>query len=253
MRVQSRVFVPLIAAFAAVLLGLSAVAQSAETPTQYVQRLIKEAIGAQPIRQSRVPSQRKFDDVFRSQLRAMIDQNRDFTQAVSKMDTSKIKQLMTPESFADPAIADADLKELHTYVALEQENGEKMDNLIAGLRHTLETADWAAPQRKQILTSFETLLEQPQSDRRRYLQGEKQWAEAVDGVYQYIGEHRNEIKMQDGSLKVFDGKVLDELNSRIRATNARREEMVTAMQAYKAMQNKRLATLGINRSDVGLP
>jgi hypothetical protein len=59
--------------------------------------------------------------------------------------------------------------------------------------------------------------------------------------------------MQDGSLKVFDDKVLDDLNSRIRAVNARREEMVTAMQAYKAMQSKRLETLGVSRSDVGLP
>jgi len=238
---------------AAVLLALGAVAQTAETPQEHVKRLIKEAMGAQPIRQSRVPSQRKADDTLRAQFRAMILQNRDFVQAVAKMDKNKISQLMTPESFVNSAVADADLQELHTYVALEQENGEKTDNLIAGLRHTLETADWAAAQRKQILSSFEVLLEQPQDDRRHYLMAEKQWAEAIDAVYQYVGEHRKDIKMQDGSLKVFDDKVLDDLNSRIRAVNARREEMVTAMQAYKSMQSKRLETLGVNRSDVGLP
>jgi hypothetical protein len=156
-----------------------------------------------------------------------------------------IKQLMTAESFVDPAVADADLQELHTYVALEQENGEKTDKLIADLRHTFETADWVAPQRKHMLDSFDVLLERPQDDRRRYLRAEKQWADAIDDAYKYVGEHRKDIKMQDGSLKVFDDKVLDELNSRIRAVNARREEMLTAMQTYKTMQNKRLEELGI--------
>ena len=104
-----------------------------------------------------------------------------------------------------------------------------------------------------MLDSFDVLLERPQDNRRHYLRAEKQWADAIDDAYKYVGEHRKDIKMQDGSLKVFDDKVLDELNSRIRAVNARREEMVTAMQTYKTMQNKRLEELGIHRGDVGLP
>ena len=104
-----------------------------------------------------------------------------------------------------------------------------------------------------MLDSFDVLLERHQDDRRHYLRAEKQWADAIDDAYKYVGEHRKDIKMQDGSLKVFDDKVLDELSSRIRAVNASREEMVTAMQTYKTMQNKRLEELGIHRGDVGLP
>jgi hypothetical protein len=253
MRLRLRILIVVVVCLAVLLPGLSAVAQMLETPQEHIQRLVKEAIGAQPIRQARMVSERKFDDAFRGQFRAMIQQNHDFSEASAKMDRNKIKQLMTAESFVDPAVADADLQELHKYVGLEQENGEKMDKLIAGLRHTLETVDWTAPQRKQIISSFEVLVEQPQGDRRHYLSAEKQWAEAIDDAYKYVGEHRKDIKMQDGSLKVFDDKVLDELNSRIRAVNACRDEMITAMQAYKTMQQKRLETLGINRGDVGLP
>ena len=253
MDLRLRLSSTLIIGLAALLPVWIAVAQTAETAQEHMQRLVKEAIGAQPVRQSRVPSQRKADDTLRAQFRAMILQNRDFAEASAKMDKTKIRQLMTAESFADPAVAEVDLQELHSYVALEQENGAKTDKLIADLRNTLETADWAAPRRKEILSSFEVLVERPQDDRRHYLTAEKQWADGVDGIYKYIGEHRKDIRMQDGSLKVFDHKVMDELNGRIRAVNARREEMVAAMQAYKAMQKKRLETLGIERSDVGLP
>lgn len=253
MGIRLRVPNTVVVALLALLVPLAAAAQTAETPQEYVQRLIKEAIGAQPIRQSRIASQRKFDNGLRAQFRALIERNRDFAQAVAKMDRDKIKQLVTPESLADAKVGDADLQEMHTYVALEQENGEKTDKLIAGLRRALETADWAAPQRKHMLASFEVLMEQPQADRRNYLKAEKQWAEAIDAVYQYVGEHRKEIRMQDGSLKVFDETVLKELNSRIRTVNARREEMAAALETYKAMQKRRLETLGINRSDVGLP
>jgi hypothetical protein len=253
MHTRLRICLPVVIGLAAIFSAMVAVAQTAETPQEYVQRLIKEAIGAQPVRQSRLASQRKFDDAFRGEFRAMILQNRDFVQVIGKMDKSKIKQLMTAESFVDPAVADADLQELHTYVALEQENGEKTDKLIAELRHTFETADWATPQRKHILDSFDVLLDRPQDDRRHYLRAEKQWADAIDDAYKYVGEHRKDIKMQDGSLKVFDDQVLDELNSHIRAVNARCEEMLTAMQTYKTMQNKRLEELGIHRGDVGLP
>lgn len=253
MHLPSRVHIGLVLVLMALLPTISAVAQNTETAQEHVQRLVKEAIGAQPVRQSRIAGRRKFDDAFRGQFRAMIEQNRDFAEALAKMDKNKIKQLMSAESFADPAVADADLQELHNHVALEQENGEKTDKLIADLRHTLGTADWAAPQRKQMLASFDVLVEQPQGDRRHYLGAEKQWADAVDEAYKYVGEHRKDIKMQDGSLKVFDGKVLEELNSLIREANARREEMVAAMQAYKTMQQKRLETLGIDRRDVALP
>lgn len=61
--------------------------------------MIKEATGAQPVRQSRVASQRKLDDAFRGEFPAIILQNRDFAQELGKMDKSKIKQLMTAESF----------------------------------------------------------------------------------------------------------------------------------------------------------
>lgn len=152
------------------------------------------------------------DKAFRDQFRALIEQNRAFVAAVSKLDHEKIKKVMTPESFADPLLGADVLKELDGYVLLEQEHGVKADQSLASLRHTFETADWTAANRQNALNSFDLILAAPMALRHTYLQ---------------------------------------ELNKRIRLSNSLREEMLKAQQAYKDEQNKRLKTVGIDPGSVG--
>jgi hypothetical protein len=226
-------------------------AQQSETAEHYLNRLIKEATGAQPVRESRFLSQRTVDNAFRNQFRTLIDQNRAFSGAVSKLDHEKIKKVMTPESLADPALGADVLKELDAYALLEQEHGIKADESIANLRHTFETADWREPQRQNALKSFDLIMAASQASRHTYLQAEKAWVDSVDDLYHCAAEHKSSLKVENGTLQVFDDNALQELNKRIKLANSRREEMLKAQQTYKDLQNQRLKAVGIDPGTVG--
>ena len=174
-------------------------AQQAETADQYVNRLIKEATGAQPVKESSSPSQRSVDKAFRDQFRALIEQNRAFTAAVGKLHHEKIKEVMTPESFADPVLGADVLKELDAYVLLEQEHGVKADQSLANLRHTLETANWTGVNRQNALKSFDLILAAPMALRHTYLQAEKAWAASVDDLYHVAADHKDSLKVENGT------------------------------------------------------
>ncbi|HEX7285849.1 MAG TPA: hypothetical protein VF532_06675 [Candidatus Angelobacter sp.] len=231
---------------------LASFGQHAETPEQYVNRLIREASGSQPVRQSTYPRQRAFENAIRTQYRNMVQQNRDFMAAISKIDMEKIKKLLTAESLADPAAGGDQLKELDAYSALEKEHGAKADQSVANLRHTFETADWAAPQRERLLKSFDIILTEPQTLRHRYLDASQAWVLSVHHVYNYAAEYKTSLKVVDGNLQIFDDKVLEELNRRIRLVNSSHQEVVNAEQAYNAMQDERLKKAGVDHKAVGL-
>ena len=235
------------------LLALALRAQTAEPTDQYFNRLAREAAGAQPVRASRTPHQRAIDEALRSHLRVLIQINREFATASTKMDKEKLKQLMTPESIADPnRVADA-LKELQTDVQVEQEMGTRVKQTLADLRHAIETADLATAERQHMLKIFDLSMAGPDAERRQYYESEKVWAESVNDLYQFAAEHNAAIKISDGKLAVMDNAVLDQLNQKITQVNTHRQEMQTALQVYKTTQNKRLQDLGVDRKSVGLP
>jgi hypothetical protein len=90
---------------------------------------------------------------------------------------------------------------------MEQENGDKTGNLIACFRHHWKLQIWLRGSGSKSSHRFEALVEQPQSDRQSYLRGRE-----ATRTCHYVGEHRKDIKMRDGRLKVFQDKVLDKLN-----------------------------------------
>lgn len=227
-------------------------AQQAETEEQYINRLIKEATGAQPVQESRFPKQRTIDNAFRTQFRNLIQQNREFFTAINKVDKEKLKKLMTPESFADPQVGGDAVKELDAYATLEQEHGNQAEQTFASMRHTFEVADLPAAERDHILKSFDTTLAEPQTSRRRYLVAAKAWVSAVDDLYHYAAEHKAAFKIEDGTLRVSDDETLTGLNQRIKAANSQREDMLKAMQDYKTMQDQHMKASGIDPKTVGL-
>jgi len=241
------------AVVAGLAVAVSLFAQQSETAEQYINRLIREATGAQPIQEARSPKQRAMDNSFRTQFRSLIQLNRDFVAAINKVDKEKLKKLMTAESLADPAVGADTVKELDAYAALEQENGAKSDQIIAGVRHTLETADWLGAERARMLKSFDIFMTESQDGRHRYLEAQKAWVEVVDDLYRYAAQHKDAFKIENGKVTVSDESVLAEVNQRLSTANAKREDMLKAQQAYQVLQAQRLKTFGVDPKSVGMP
>lgn len=245
--------VTFLCALALLILAVPLQAQSTETADQYFNRLAREASGAQPVHTSKLTRQRAIDDALRSHLKTLIQINRDFAAASAKMDKEKLRQLMTPESIAEPdSVADA-LKELRTDVQVEQDMGSRSQQVLADFRHVIETADLAAPERRHLLKIFDLSMAEPDAERGQYYDTEKVWARSVEDLYQFAAEHKAALKVSDGKLSVQDNTVLEQLNQKITQVNTRRQEMQSALQVYKATQNKRLQEVGVDRKSVGLP
>ena len=121
-------------------------AQQAETEEQYINRLIKEATGAQPVQESRFPKQRTIDNAFRTQFRNLIQQNREFFIAINKVDKEKLKKLMTPESFANPQVGGDAVKE--------------DDETLTGLNQRIKAANSQREDMLKAMQDYKTMQDQ---------------------------------------------------------------------------------------------
>jgi hypothetical protein len=219
-----------------------------ETTDQKVGRLMREAAGLQPVRRTMF-GENKTDAKLRGFFKDILALNREYQDAVSKLDTSETKNLSTAESFADPESATDGLKQFHAAYELDVHQEERMQEIVEKFKHSFD--DLSASDRREMLEGFEKGLGQAMPVRQRALASEKAWLEAMDEVYDYARAHHADIRMVDGRLGVGDSQVREEFNIRIRALNARRAEFLQAKHAIDEMQSRELHKIGVTPQQVG--
>ena len=220
-----------------------------ETTDQKVGRLMREAAGVQPIRRTMF-GENKTDAKLRGFFKDILALNKEYQEAVGKLDTSETKKLSTPESFADPdSVADG-LKQFHAACDLDTHQEERMLEIVDKFKHSFD--DLSASERQTILEGFQKGLGQAMPARERAIASEKAWLHAMDDVYDYARAHHTDIRMVNGHLGVGDNQVREDFNTRIHALNARRTEFLQAKHAIDEMQSRELQKIGVNPQQIGL-
>lgn len=224
-----------------------------ETPEQRIGRLMREAAGLQPVHNSFFSRDRQFDDTFREQYRNLFRINKEYVEAVSKLDISATAQLGTPESFADPATAAEGLKQLHAAYDLDTNQEERLQEVINNIRQIIENNDWSGSNRQAFENGFNQGIAEPLARRKRATSAEAAWIQSIDDVYSYAENNHSVFVLNGGQLQISDNQVLEDFNSKIRNMNARRSEFLQAKQDFEQWQADLFKKMGVSATDVGLP
>ena len=224
---------------------------SVETSEARFSRLMREAAGIQPVAHKGFRRRQRFDNEIREQYRILLQQNRDYTEAMSKLDTSKMKLLGKAESFVVPETLQEALDQLHAAYNLDMGEAQKLSDVMAGLRHILETDASSPADREEVLKGFDSTYTVQIATRQQTLAAEKSWVDAVDDSHSYAKAHSASIKMRDGRLVVLNPVVLSELNIKIRTQNAQREAFLKLNHELEQSQAEALKKMGMSRKDVG--
>jgi hypothetical protein len=222
-----------------------------ETPEQHLGRLMREAAGLQPARNSIFPGQRRTDDTFRDEFRALVQTNRRYSETVSKMDVSQIKNINTAESFADPALAAGGVRQLHALFDVDSAQEAKVNEILANLRRALESSARSASERESLLKGFDKGMAEQLSKRTSLVAAEKAWIDAVDEEYTYTNQHASNLRVQNGHLVIPDASVREAFNSRMDTQEVRRNEFVRAQKEFQQFQGQTLEKMGVKPQDVG--
>jgi hypothetical protein len=222
-----------------------------ETPEQHVGRLMRQAAGLQPVRNSMFPSQRRTDDAFRDEFRALVQTNRRYSETVSKMDISEIKNINTAASFADPAVAAGGLRQLHALFDVDSAQEARVNEILVNLRRALESSARSASEKESLLKGFDKGMAQQLSKRTTLVAAEKAWIDAVDEEYAYANQHASNFRVQNGHLVIPDAHIRDAFNNRMDSQEARRNEFVKAQKEFQQFQAQTLEKMGVKPQDVG--
>ena len=250
---------PLIAIIAVVIVVLISAAAyfvrhvNTETADQRIGRLMREATGAQPIKEKGFARDREFDNAFRDQFRKLVQLNQDYSAASEKLDTSAIGKLNTPESFADPVTGSLALKQIHAAFDLDAAQEKKVKEILSDLRHTLETHTWSGSDRADALKGFDRGVAQQTPIRERLITTEKAWVDSLDDMYGYAGQNSTLFTVADGRLRISNNSVLMEFNTRLRLEESRRMAFVSAKKDFDQFQANLLNRMGVSQKDVGIP
>jgi len=227
-----------------------ALTRSFESPDQYVGRLMREAAGQQPVRNSLFPGARRRDTILRDQFRKVIQVNRDYMEAVNNTDISDVKKINSPESFVDPNYAAPALQQLHAVYALDSNQEEKLKDIITNMRQALEE-QMSSSQRESFLRGFDNGVNAQLATRSKAVAAEKSWVESVDEEYKYATEHSNQFRMNGEQLIIQDSATREEFNILLRSQEQRRKTFLAAQQEFSKSQTQLLQKMGVSSQDVG--
>ena len=223
-----------------------------ESAEQRMARLMREAAGLQPVKQAFFASDRQFDDTFREQFRSIFRVNREFITLESKVNTSEIDKIGSPESFTDPDYAAEGLRQLHASVIFHREFEQKLQDIADNLRHTIASTNWFASHKAEALAGFEHGFARSLQKRQHVLNAEQAYVEAADDIYDYSYAHYTAFQVENGELTVADDSVLNDFNSKIKQYNARHDDLLQAQEEFTRFQSDMLNKMGMSSKDVGL-
>lgn len=253
---RPNLFAGIFCALVALLVGRYAVVSGSfdlgfESPDQHVGRLMREAAGLQPVRESLFPARRRLDDALRDQFRALVRQNHDYSEKVSKMDVSRVKNLNSPESFADPESAAAALRQLHDLYEADADQEVKVKEILDNLRHALENSTSSSSERESLLRGFDHGLDPQRAKRQAVVAAERAWMDAVDDEYSYAAQNAGKFLLLNGHLVVNDSEVREAFNNKIRYQESQRKAFLAAQKEFNDFQAQSLEKMGVNPHDIG--
>jgi hypothetical protein len=221
-----------------------------ESGEQRIGRLMREAAGLQPVHQSMFPSNRRWDDGVREIFRDLLRQNKEYTEAFSKIDQNQISKINSAESFVDSRVAAPALQQLHASYDLEAGNEARVKQAVEKLRAAMESG-MSSSERKDVEKGFEQGLAAQMPMRRRVVEAERQWVDSVDSEYAYAQQHERDFVLLQGHVGITNATVREEFNARVREQEARRKEVLEAKKDFDQSQSQTLQKLGLTPKDVG--
>jgi hypothetical protein len=224
-----------------------------ETPEKRIGRLMREAAGVQPVRNSLFPSDRQFDDTFRDQYRNLIRANRDYVKAVKNTDLSAVKQLNTPESFADPDSFSEGLKQLHAVYDLDMAQEQKVHEIVDSIRNAIESNTSFASEKEAVIKGFDEGIAQPLARRQQAVAAEQAWVQAIDDVYGYAQSNHMSFTLNNGHLVITDSQVRADFNAKVHTMSACQGQFMKAKREFDEWQAGLFRKMGVNGKDIGLP
>jgi hypothetical protein len=223
-----------------------------ESADQRISRLMREAAGLQRIRQAMFPRDRRWDDGVRDVFRDLLRQNKDYMEAYSKIDQSQVGKINQPESFVDARLAAPALKQLHAAYDLEAAQEIRVKEILGKLRTAMESGVSSASEREAVEKGFEQGMAKQMPKRRRVVEAEKQWVDAVDSEYAYAQQHEKDFQLIQGHLGIPVAAVREEFNARVRQQEARRKELLEAKKEFDQFQSQTLQKVGMSAKDAGM-
>lgn len=223
-----------------------------EAPDAHIARLMREATGQQPVKKAFWSSNQKFDDAFREQFQKLLQVNRDYMAAEKNADMSAIPKLGTAESFADPSSAADGLRQLHSLYDIDMAQEQKVQEIVAGLRHIFETADMAESERQDALKGFDSGLAGVLAKRQVVVSAEQAWIQSVDDVYDYATTNHAAFMLNNSQLQIADSDVLQNFNTKARTMDSRRAEFIQKQEGFSKEQMESVQKMGVSPKDMGM-
>ena len=227
------------------------VASSYEAPEQHFARLMREAAGLQPVRQAMFPRQRRWDDAIREQYRRLLQQNRDYDQAVQKLNAGRVHRINSPETFLDRQAAVECLNRLHAVFAVDSDQEAKVKQIMGDLRAAVATGAQSPEERKGILEAYDRQLASQMSKRAGVFAAEKAWNDSIEAEYSYAAQHSRDFRLLQGRLVIANAAVREEFNALLDSQEARRKEFQSVQKSFAENRSQTMEKFGIKPKDTG--
>lgn len=207
--------------------------------------LLKEAAGTKP----QTADAHWWDGPSRDFFHDILERNQQYSQEVSTLDSSAIKDLYSVDSYAGETHMQKVLAQLHAALAVDEKYGS-LDAVIKKMEERVAAADAPENEKASFLTGMKNSMEKSLGPRNEVLRTEDIWMNLTIELYEFCLAHTADYSIHDGKLYFKDTSVKDEFTSRQSKAIEAHHEFLKAQEIFAESQKNGLNQLGVSPSDL---
>jgi hypothetical protein len=211
--------------------------------------IMREAAGLTPPPVPDPPERAALRDSYR----ALLERSRKYEAEIGRLNqTSEIKNLSQPQSFASLETMQATLKVLREEREVERVQGAALDDFVAEFGRKVEGFSWPRVQKQAFMRGLQKSLDEQSGERRAALKADLEWLDKTIGLYGFAAANHEGIRAGPKTVVIPDAKLREEFNRRAQEQEASRKRFLAAFQAWQQIQQEAQRKIGISGKDLGL-
>jgi hypothetical protein len=207
--------------------------------------LLKEAAGRKP----QAADAHWWDGPSRDFFHDILERNQQYSQEVSTLDSSAIKDLYSVDSYAGETHMQKVLAQLHAALAVDEKYGS-LDAVIKRMEERVAAADAPENEKESFLTGMKNSMEKSLGPRNEVLRTEDIWMNLTIELYEFCLAHTADYSIRDGKLYFKDTSVKDEFTSLQSKAIEAHHEFLKAQKIFAESQKNGLNQMGVSPSDL---
>lgn len=208
--------------------------------------LMKEAPGELPLG----PLNEEWEGPARDFFKDLVEENRRYQEETHDLDSAKLADLYSPDSYAGPAKVAKMIEELRVLEEVETKHYQAIASILERYKNRFRALNASEEDKEAYLRGVEKGLAES-SDYEHLYAKEENWLQRSIELYQFALKNKKSFRVTNKAVSSSSAEFRSSFQSMQSRAISLRDDFVAAQAEFESKRKSRLEKMGLRPSDVG--